>query len=176
MVASSWLHTGLAPAAIHPCQAHSVALRAPCAAPDSVFLPLDIVILLFGILSNHCPKKSWGGGVVDVRAITRVAGGDTLRYCRIYSYFLLGAKMALVKKSITVTDRQEQWIRAQIASGEYGNDSEYFRDLIRRDQEKNTQIRASKEAIQEGLESGVSDKTVKEIWAEAEQRYTARHG
>ena len=63
MVASSWLHTGLAPAAIHPCQAHSVALRAPCAAPDSVFLPLDIVILLFGILSNHCPKKSWGGGL-----------------------------------------------------------------------------------------------------------------
>ena len=27
MVASSWLHTGLAPAAIHPCQAHSVSLR-----------------------------------------------------------------------------------------------------------------------------------------------------
>ena len=25
-------------------------------------LPLDSVILLFGILSNHCPKKSWGRG------------------------------------------------------------------------------------------------------------------
>ena len=84
--------------------------------------------------------------------------------------------MALVKKSITVTDRQEQWIRAQIASGEYGNDSEYFRDLIRRDQEQNAQIRALKEAIQEGLESGVGGKTVKELWAEAEHRYTARHG
>ena len=84
--------------------------------------------------------------------------------------------MALVKKSITVTDRQEQWIRAQVASGEYGNDSEYFRDLIRRDQERNAQFRALKEAIQEGLESGVGDKTVKEIWAEAERRYAARHG
>ena len=84
--------------------------------------------------------------------------------------------MALVKKSITVTDRQEQWIRAQVASGEYGNDSEYFRDLIRRDQERNVQFRALKEAIQEGLESGVGDKTVKEIWAEAERRYAARHG
>ena len=30
--------------------------------------------------------------------------------------------MALVRKSITVTDRQEQWIRAQVASGGYGND------------------------------------------------------
>ena len=84
--------------------------------------------------------------------------------------------MALVKKSITVTDRQEQWIRAQVASGEYGNDSEYFRDLIRRDQERNVQFRALKEAIQEGLESGVGDKTVKEIWAEAERSYAARHG
>ena len=84
--------------------------------------------------------------------------------------------MALVKKSITVTDRQEQWIRAQVASGEYGNDSEYFRDLIRRDQERNAQFRALKQAIQEGLESGVGNKTVREIWAEAEQRYRARHG
>ncbi len=84
--------------------------------------------------------------------------------------------MALVKKSITVTDRQEQWIRAQIASGEYGNDSEYFRDLIRRDQEHNARFRALKEAIRDGLDSGVSDKTVKEIWAEAEQRYRARYG
>ena len=84
--------------------------------------------------------------------------------------------MALVKKSITVTDRQEQWIRAQILSGEYGNDSEYFRDLIRRDQEQNTHFRAVKEAIQQGLESGISDKTLREIWAEAEQRYPARYG
>ena len=84
--------------------------------------------------------------------------------------------MALVKKSITVTDHQERWIRAQIASGEYGNDSEYFRDLIRRDQEHNGQFRALKQAIQEGLESGAGDRTVKEVWAEAEQRYRARHG
>ena len=84
--------------------------------------------------------------------------------------------MALVKKSITVTDRQEQWIRAQVASGDYGSDSEYFRTLIRQDQERNATFRTLKEAVQEGVESGVSDRTVKEIWAEAEQRYEARHG
>ena len=84
--------------------------------------------------------------------------------------------MALVKKSITVTDRQEQWIRTLVASGEYGNDSEYFRDPIHRDQELNAQLCTLKEAIQDGLDSGVSDTTVKEVWAEAEQRYRARHG
>ena len=92
----------------------------------------------------------------------------------IYSY--AGVSVALVKKSITVTDRQEQWIRAQVASGEYGNDSEYVRDLIRRDREQRARLLELKEAIQEGLNNGVSDKTVKEIWAEAEQRYRARHG
>ncbi len=84
--------------------------------------------------------------------------------------------MALVKKSITTTDRQEQWIRARVASGDYGSDSEYFRTLIRQDQDRNATFRAVKEAIQEGVESGVSDRTVKEIWAEAEQRYEVRHG
>lgn len=85
--------------------------------------------------------------------------------------------MALVKKSITVTDRQDRWIKSQIASGEYGSDSEYLRDLIRRDQETNAQFRALKHAIQEGLASGETDKTVEEIWAEAERRYRARrHG
>ena len=83
--------------------------------------------------------------------------------------------MALVKKSITVTDRQEQWIREQIASGEYGNDSEYFRDLIRRDRKRKGQFRALQEAITEGLDSGIGNRTVKEIWAEAEKRYRARH-
>ncbi len=45
------------------------------------------------------------------------------------------APRAAERKSLT--DRQERCIRAQIASGEYGNDSEYVRDLIRRDQEQN---------------------------------------
>jgi len=84
--------------------------------------------------------------------------------------------MALVKKSITVTARQERWIKSLIASGEYGNDSEYFRDLIRRDQERNAQFRALKQAVLDGLNSDVSDRTVKEVWAEAEQRHCAQHG
>ena len=84
--------------------------------------------------------------------------------------------MTLVRKSITVTDRQDQWIKSRIASGDYGNDSEYVRDLIRRDQERSVQLRVLEEEIRAGLDSGESDATVKEIWAAAEQRHTARHG
>lgn len=37
----------------------------------------------------------------------------------------------MVKKSITVTDEQADWIQVQIASGHYGSDSEVIRDAIR---------------------------------------------
>ena len=84
--------------------------------------------------------------------------------------------MGTIRKTITLTDQQDQWIKAQIAAGEYTNDSEYIRDLVRRDQEQNAKFKALKAAIQEGLDSGVSDKTVSDIWEEAEKRYRAKNG
>ncbi len=63
--------------------------------------------------------------------------------------------------------RKESRFSAQRAE----NDSEYFRDLIRRDQEQSTKLEALNDAIQEGLASGISNRTVGEIWAEAEARY-----
>ena len=84
--------------------------------------------------------------------------------------------MGTIRKTITLTDQQDQWIKAQIAAGEYTNDSEYIRDLVRRDQEQNAKFKALKQAIQEGLDSGVSDKTVGDIWEEAEKRYRTKNG
>ena len=84
--------------------------------------------------------------------------------------------MATTRKTITLTKQQDRWVKAQISSGDYTNDSEYFRDLVRRDQEQNTKFLALKRAIQEGLDSGVSNRTVAEIWEEAELRFKARHG
>ena len=81
--------------------------------------------------------------------------------------------MATVRKTITLTQKQDQWIKAQIAAGEFTNDSEYIRDLLRRDQEQNAKFLALKAAIQEGLESGISDKTVPQIMAEVEARLKA---
>jgi len=59
--------------------------------------------------------------------------------------------MGTTRETITLTDKQDQWIKAQIAAGEYTNDSEYIRDLVRRDQEENTKFLALKQATQEGV-------------------------
>ena len=84
--------------------------------------------------------------------------------------------MGTIRKTITLTDKQDQWIKTQITAGGFTNDSEYIRDLVRRDQEQNAQFLALKQAIQEGLDSGISNKTVGEIWEEAEQRSKNKRG
>ena len=62
--------------------------------------------------------------------------------------------MGTVRKTITLTDQQDTWIKAQISAGHYTNDSEYIRDLIRREQERNAEIDAIRTALIQGEESG----------------------
>ena len=62
--------------------------------------------------------------------------------------------MATVRKTITVTDQQDHWIKAQIEAGHYTNDSEYIRDLIRREQERNAELETIRAALREGESSG----------------------
>jgi antitoxin ParD1/3/4 len=85
----------------------------------------------------------------------------------------LESNMGTTRKTITVTEQQDQWIKAQIEGGGFTNDSEYIRDLIRRDQEENAKFQALKTAIQEGLDSGVSKRTVLQIMEEVETRLRA---
>ena len=59
--------------------------------------------------------------------------------------------------------------RKQIDAGGFTNDSEYIRDLIRRDQES-AKFQALKDAIQEGLDSGLSDRAVPQVMEEVEAR------
>ena len=62
--------------------------------------------------------------------------------------------MGTVRKTITLTDKQDSWIKAQIDAGHYTNDSEYIRDLIRREQERSAEIEALRTALIEGEASG----------------------
>jgi antitoxin ParD1/3/4 len=62
--------------------------------------------------------------------------------------------MGTVRKTITLTDKQDGWIKAQIEAGHYTNDSEYIRDLIRREQERSAEIEAVRAALIEGEVSG----------------------
>jgi antitoxin ParD1/3/4 len=62
--------------------------------------------------------------------------------------------MGTVRKTITVTSQQDGWIKSQIEAGHYTNDSEYIRDLIRREQERSAELEAIRSALKEGESSG----------------------
>ena len=85
----------------------------------------------------------------------------------------------MVKKSISVTTQQDSWIKAQIQSGYFGNESEVIRELIRErqteEQETPAEIEAIRKALIEGEKSGFSDSSVDEIWKEARQLHKMKH-
>lgn len=62
--------------------------------------------------------------------------------------------MSTVRKTITLTDQQDGWIKAQIAAGHYTNDSEVIRALVRREQERMAELQAVRAALVEGENSG----------------------
>ena len=80
--------------------------------------------------------------------------------------------MGTTRKTIIVTDQQDQWIKAQIEAGDFTNDSEYIRDLIRLDHDS-AKFQALKTAIEEGLNSADSDRTIPQIMKEVESRLRA---
>lgn len=81
--------------------------------------------------------------------------------------------MTVVRKTITLTEQQGEWVKTRIASGDFTNDSEYFRDLIRRDQARNAQLEAVRAALIEGEQSGISPRSADDILQAARTRLKA---
>jgi antitoxin ParD1/3/4 len=81
--------------------------------------------------------------------------------------------MSTIRKTVTFTNQQDKWIKAQITAGEFTNDSEYLRHLVRLDQSKNVKFNTLKVAIQEGIDSGISESIIPDIMKEVEDRMRA---
>jgi len=81
--------------------------------------------------------------------------------------------MAIVRKTVTLTEQQDKWIKSQIEAGEFTNDSEYLRNLVREDQEKKAKLLALKQLLKDGLESGISHRTLPEIMEAVENKMEA---
>jgi len=71
--------------------------------------------------------------------------------------------MTMTRKTITISQPMEMWVKSQIKSGRYGNDSEYIRDLIRRDQDRKQAEFDLRAMIEDGLNSGISNKNAEDV-------------
>ncbi|MFP6698464.1 MAG: type II toxin-antitoxin system ParD family antitoxin [Alphaproteobacteria bacterium] len=76
--------------------------------------------------------------------------------------------MPMTRKTITIPASMDDWVKQQIGTGRYSNDSEYFRDLIRHDQEKQEKLVALRVAIDMGRQSGASNSSMSDILREVQ--------
>jgi antitoxin ParD1/3/4 len=56
----------------------------------------------------------------------------------------------MIRKTISMPDKMGEWIKARVESGQYGNESEYIRDLVRYDQEQQKKRDYLKMRLEEG--------------------------
>lgn len=82
----------------------------------------------------------------------------------------------MIRKTISMPDEMGAWIEDRITLGQFNNESEYFRDLVRRDQEQRRAMDQLRKMLDEAEASGITDRTTQEIWDEVEKRHVARGG
>lgn len=75
--------------------------------------------------------------------------------------------------NVSLPDPMKDWVEAQTQSGRYSNASDYVRDLIRRDQERASKLAELQKLITEGLESGVSDRSIGDVLEAARKQVKA---
>lgn len=56
--------------------------------------------------------------------------------------------------NVSLPDPMKTWVEAQTKDGRYSNASDYVRDLIRRDQERQRAIAEIQQLVDDGLASG----------------------
>ena len=60
--------------------------------------------------------------------------------------------------NISILEKMREWVHSRTESGQYANNSDYIRCLIRQDQLRQGKIRTMQIAIDEGLASGEAQK------------------
>jgi antitoxin ParD1/3/4 len=70
----------------------------------------------------------------------------------------------MVRHTISLPEPMSHYIEDRIAEGQYGNISEYFRDLVRRDQERRqSAIEELRALLDQAEASGIGDLTMAQI-------------
>lgn len=78
--------------------------------------------------------------------------------------------------NVSLPDPMKEWVEAQAETGRYANASDYVRDLIRKDQERNDKIAAMQRFVDDGLNSGDGRRSKDALFAEAVKRAETPRG
>ena len=74
------------------------------------------------------------------------------------------------RRSISITDTHDEWLKAQVASGQYRSESEVISDLIRERQQRDAGIEALRLAMAEDDNCGPGTPTPADVKAAVQER------
>lgn len=73
----------------------------------------------------------------------------------------------MLRKTITLTEQQDSWVKSQVEQGNFGNDSEYIRSVLRQEMLRHQAEQEMRDLIEKAEESGFSVKSPMQIWDDA---------
>ncbi len=82
----------------------------------------------------------------------------------------------MAQMNISIPDKLKAWVESRVADGSYASSSDYLRDLVRQDQRERNRLDWLRAEIQAGRDSGVSDRSLQDIVAEARAKHEAGAG
>lgn len=71
--------------------------------------------------------------------------------------------MKMIRKTISLTEQQAEWLQAQINSGQYATESEAVRELIRRETNKDHNRELIRAALIEAESCGFDSQTFDDV-------------
>ena len=74
--------------------------------------------------------------------------------------------------NISLPDKMKDWVEDRVQTGRYANASDYMRALVRSDQDYLARLARLQAAVTEGIESGVSSRSLDDIWQDVSARHS----
>ena len=72
--------------------------------------------------------------------------------------------------SVSLSDQLRGFIKSRVESGDYHNESEYVRDLVRKDREKLSEEQQLLNLLRQSEQSGISDHSVPDLMNSVKER------
>ncbi len=72
----------------------------------------------------------------------------------------------MANMTVSLSDQMQAWAEERAASGSYASVSDYIRDLIRADKERQERLDVLRTALIEGEKSGIDPRPIDEIFSD----------
>jgi len=83
--------------------------------------------------------------------------------------------LAIVRKTVSLLEKNNAYVKAKVASGEFATDSEVIRAALEQSEAIEAHNNRFYDDVQRGLDSGLSPRSIEEILADAREQGRANN-